>query len=168
MRFVVGQQRKTRRLIAVLGLGLGVAGLLGCGDAVDPDRQPRIGGERFVEIRFDDLFRPSGAVAKERATVDLVQTETLSIEGVSPESVVKTYAQELTSEGWTEVAAPEAKRDRSWYGAWTKMGRNVVVTAEEATPTEEGAAVPTEFELRFQRPTKTDQITGIENEPITG
>ncbi len=158
----------TRQVIVSLGLGLAAVGLVGCGDAVDPDSRPRIGGERFEEIRFNDLFRPDGAVAKERETVDLVQIETLSIDGVSPEAVVKTYAEALTGDGWTAVAEPEAKRDRSWYGAWTKLGRNVVVTAEEGTPTEEGAPVPTEFELRFQRPTKTDQITGIENEPITG
>lgn len=156
----------SRSLLTVAALSAAAAGLAACGDAVDPATVPRIGGERFEEIRFDDIYRPPGATVSESTTVDLVATETLSLEKASPESVVTTYGQVLTSQGWEEVQAPQAKRDKSWYGAWTKLGRNIVVVAEYGEPVEEGAPQPTDFTLSFQRPTKTDQITGIENEPI--
>lgn len=157
----------TRSVFTALALAMGTAGLMACGDGVDPDTLPRVGGERFEEIRFEELYRPPNSVSKVRETVDLVQTEAMALEGASPESVVTTYGKVLTEDGWTEVQEPQVKRDESWFGAWTKMGRNVVVTAEFGTPAE-GKPAPTEFQLAFQRPTKNDQITGVDNAPITG
>ena len=118
----------TRSVFTAVALSLGTVGLMACGERVEADTQPRIGGERFEEIRFDELYRPSGSVSKEHKTVDLVQTETLSLAGVVPEAVVRAYAKALTDDGWTEVQKPQVKRDASWFGSWTKMGRNFVVT----------------------------------------
>ncbi len=158
----------TRSALAAVGLAVASTGLIACGDPVDTAAQPMVGGERFQEIRFADLYRPPTATVKEHKTQDLVQIETFSLEKSDPEQVVKTYGKVLTEQGWTAVLEPTAKRDESWSGAWTKLGRNVVVSAMFGTATEAGAALPTEFELRFQRPTKTDQITGVGNAPITG
>jgi hypothetical protein len=155
----------TRSVFTAVALSLGTVGLMACGERVDADTQPLVGGERFEEIRFAELYRPAKSVSKESKTVDLVETESLSMEGVTPEVVVRAYSKALTDDGWTEVQEPQEKRDKSWYGAWTKMGRNVVVTAELGNA-EEGKEAPTEFQLAFQRPTKNDQITGIENKPI--
>ncbi len=167
MRAVARQHRLTRTVLLAAGLAAAGGTLVACGDPVDTASVTRVGGERFEEIRFEDLYRPPTATSKERKKVDLVQTELLSIEKSDPEQVVKTYGKVLTEEGWTAVQEPTEKRDKSWYGAWTKLGRNIVVTAESGTAAEEGAAAPTEFTLAFQRPTKTDQITGVENKPIT-
>lgn len=168
MRAVARQHRLTRSLLLAAGIGAAATTMVACGDPVDTGELPRVGGERFEEIRFQELYRPPSATSKGHTTVDLVQTESLSLEKSSPEQVVKTYGEVLTAEGWTAVQEPTVKRDQSWYGAWTKMGRNIVVTAEFGTATEEGAEPPTEFQLAFQRPTKTDQITGVGNDPIAG
>ncbi|MCC6435692.1 MAG: hypothetical protein IT196_11725 [Acidimicrobiales bacterium] len=165
---MVRQHRLTRSLLLAVGVSAAAAGLVACGDPVDTASITRVGGERFEEIRFEELYRPPTATSKTKEKVDLVQTETLTIEKSDPEQVVKTYGKVLTEEGWSEVQEPTEKRDKSWYGAWTKMGRNIVVTAEFGTAVEEGAALPTDFTLAFQRPTKTDQITGVGNDPITG
>lgn len=164
---MVRQPRIPRTLLTAAALAVSAAGLAACGDGVDVDAVPRIGGERFEEIRFNELYRPPGATVKETTTVDLVVTESLSLDKASPESVVTTYGQVLTAEGWSEVQEPQAKRDTSWFGAWSKLGRNVVVVAEYGDALQEGAPQPTDFTLSFQRPTKNDQITGIGNDPIT-
>ncbi len=156
----------TRSLAVSLAVGLGAVLLAGCGDPVDTDAMVRIGGERFEEIRFDELYRPPNAVSKQRTSVDRVQTELLSLEGASPESVVNAYDEVLIEQGWKELQEPQVKRDQSWFGAWTRLGRNVVVTAEFGAPAEEGAAPPVDFTLAFQRPTANDQITGVNNDPI--
>lgn len=140
--------------------------LVGCGDPVDTDALPRLGGERFQEIRFEQLYRPPNSVSLERTAVDKVQTESLSLDGASPQSVVDAYHEVLTGQGWEEIQEPQAKRDKSWFGAWTRLGRNVVVTAAFGDPAEEGAPAPVDFTLAFQRPTGNDQITGVDNEPI--
>jgi len=157
----------SRTVFTALALSVGAAGLMACGEGVDPSTQPQIGGERFEEIRFDDLYRPKGAVTKETKTVDLVETQLLSLEGATPAAVVSTYGKVLTEEGWTEVQKPQENRDASWYGSWTKLGRNIVVTAQTGTAAEEGEAAPVEFTLAFQRPSKPDRITGVDNKPIT-
>lgn len=159
--------RLPRTLLTATALTVAAAGLAACGDGVDVDSVPRIGGERFEEIRFNDLYRPPGSTVKETETVDLVVTQSLSLEKASPESVVSTYGQVLTAEGWTEVQEPQVKRDQSWYGAWTKLGRNIVVVAEYGDAPSPGEPQPTDFTLAFQRPTKNDQITGVGNDPIT-
>lgn len=156
----------SRTVFTAFALAAGAAGLMACGEGVDPSSQPSIGGERFEEIRFAELWRPDESTSKETKTVDLVETETLSLEGSSPENVVKAYDKVLESQGWEQVQKPQAKRDSSWYGSWRKMGRNFVVTAHVGTPAEEGAAAPVEFTLAFQRPTKPDQVTGVDNSPI--
>ena len=157
---------RTRTLALSLAVGLGAVALAGCGDPVDTDAVARIGGERFEEIRFNELYRPPNSVSKERTSVDRIQTESLSLEGASPESVVTAYGKVLVEQGWEELQEPQIKRDRSWFGAWTRLGRNVVVTAEFGDPAEEGAAPPVDFTLAFQRPTANDQITGVDNDPI--
>lgn len=158
----------SRAVLVAFGVVISAGGLSACGDGVDMASVPRVGGERFEKIRFDDLYRPATATRKERTTIDLVQTETLNLAGASPESVVTTYDKVLTGDGWSEVQPPQEKRDESWYGAWSKLGRNVVVVAKVGTSTEEDQQPPTEFVLSFQRPTKNDQITGVGNDPITG
>ncbi|MFN0028155.1 MAG: hypothetical protein ACKV2O_13390 [Acidimicrobiales bacterium] len=158
---------RTRTLAVSLAVGLCSLVLAGCGDPVDTASMAQIGGERFEEIRFDELYRPANAVSKTRTRVDRVQSEALSLEGASPESVVNAYAQVLTEQGWEQVQAPQGKRNQTWFGAWTRLGRNVVVTAQFGDPAEEGAAPPVDFTLAFQRPTANDQITGVNNDPIT-
>ena len=163
---VARQHGKAHSMVVVLGMAGGTAGLVGCGDAVDTAQVARVGGERFQEIRFNELYRPPNATAKEKSTVDLVQTESFSLEGASPSSVVNAYSKVLTAQGWSEIQEPQAKRDKSWFGAWSKLGRNIVVTAEFGAPAVEGQPAPVDFVLAFQRPTKSDQITGIGNDPI--
>ncbi len=156
----------SRTVFTAFALAAGAVGLLGCGEGVDPSSQPTIGGERFEEIRFEDLWRPSESSKKESKTVDLVQTESRTLEGSSPEAVVRVYAKVLETQGWQAVQQPQVQRDAAWFGSWRKLGRNLVVTAHEGAPAEEGDAVPVEFTLAFQRPTKPDQITGVLNPPI--
>jgi hypothetical protein len=151
----------SRALLVACGV-LASATLWGCGDEVDVASQPVIGGERFVEVDFADVYRPATAVVKDSGTVDLVQTESLTLEGASPQSVVEAYGQALPADGWEVVQPPQRKRDGSWFGAWRRLGRNLVVNASEGTPTEEGANPPVDFVLSFQKPLGPDRITGVE------
>ena len=89
----------SRSVFTAFALAVGAAGLMACGEGVDPSSQPTVGGERFEEIRFADLWRPDDSTRKESKTVDLVQTETLSLAGSSPENVVKAYDKVLESQG---------------------------------------------------------------------
>jgi hypothetical protein len=156
----------TRSVFTAVALTVGAAGLMACGDGVDPSTQQQIGGERFEKIRFAELYRPPNSTSKVKETIDLVETESLSLEGASPQSVLGAYSKVLKAEGWEEVNEPQQKRDKSWYGSWTRLGRTVVVVAEFGTAAEEGEQPPTDFVLSFQRPTKNDRITGVENRPI--
>ncbi|MEZ5261028.1 MAG: hypothetical protein R2755_04465 [Acidimicrobiales bacterium] len=161
------QHRLTRSLLLAAGIGAAATTMVACGDPVDTGELPRVGGERFEEIRFQELYRPPSATSKGHTTVDLVQTESLSLEKSSPEQVVKTYGEVLT-----------ARLDRR-AGADGQAGSELVRRLDEDGPQHRGhrrvrhrhgggAEPPTEFQLAFQRPTKTDQITGVGNDPIAG
>lgn len=141
---------------------IAAATLWGCGDEVDVASQPVIGGERFEKVVFDDVYRPPTATVKESKTVDFVQTESLTLEGASPQSVLEAYGQALPASGWDVVQAPQRKRDGSWFGQWRLLGRNLVVSASEGTPLAEGETAPVDFVLSFQRPLGPDRITGVE------
>lgn len=141
---------------------LASCGLVACGDGVNPqDATPQIGGERFIEIHFKDVYRPEGAVTKEAKTVDLIQTETLELKDTPAENVLQAYGLAMEADGWQVAEKAIAKKSGGWLGSWSKLGRTLVVDAVEGEAPKEGDPVPTTISLHFQRAPKPDKVTGV-------
>lgn len=144
--------RSLLRLMGPVVLGAAVL-LAGCGDSevakAASARDAGIGGERFVQIGFDDIPRPKPVAVKDKKKVDRLETEEYEIEGVSAEGVIDYYERQLEAKGWTQVGEVEDTRV-GLQGNWSQLGRTLIVVAKDEVP-EEGKPKAVLVALTFSR-----------------
>ncbi|MPY91603.1 MAG: hypothetical protein GEV08_00660 [Acidimicrobiia bacterium] len=146
------KRKQVRVAVAILGTAA-VLGLAGCGQDVDPISQPHIGGERFIEVRFDDVPFPPESTVLEEATGERTLLQTVTLETPLPDAaaVMAFYTPLLEAGGWQVDQEPQELSNGGLLGVWTRLGRTLVVDVEPGEVTADDPDPPVEIVLEFSR-----------------
>lgn len=138
--------------MALLGTA-GVLGLVACGSDAPPTSQPHIGGERFIDVRFEDVPFPPDSTVLLQSTGErtLQQTVNLEVPGESPQAVMAFYGPVLEEDGWEVQQEPQDLSNGGQLAVWARLGRTLVISAVPGEVTEDDPNPPVEVELDFTR-----------------
>jgi hypothetical protein len=141
--------RASRFIAALAGVAL-LATLVACGEERSPLDEVHLGGERFTDVTFEDLPRPSNGTQTSYLATGLNQQEQLEIADTDAETVLTWYDERLRDQGWTKDTGPEVTREGTLV-TYERMGRTVALLAANAEATSPGEPTPAVITVSFNR-----------------